>query len=80
MLQRDKKVPKDGVQSARNLVTWKIGLQKDIQLETRCQITKTKKKEANALLESVYVTWMMSYTLSCISSDQLQNSNPCVEV
>ncbi len=45
MLQRDKKVPKDGVQSARNLVTWKIGLQKDIQLETRCQITKTKKKK-----------------------------------
>jgi hypothetical protein len=31
-------------------------------------------------LESVYVTWMMSYKLSCISFDQLQNSNPCVEV
>jgi hypothetical protein len=80
MLQREKKGPKDGVQSARNLPTWKIGLQKDIQLETSCQITKTKKKsQCFTYLESVYVTWMMSYTLSCISSDQLQDSNPCVE-
>jgi hypothetical protein len=31
MLQREKKKgPKDGVQNARKLATWKIGLQKDI--------------------------------------------------
>jgi hypothetical protein len=70
MLEREKKGLKDGVQSARNLPTWKLGLQKDIQLETSCQITKTKKK-CFTYLESAYVTWMMSYILSCISSDQL---------
>jgi hypothetical protein len=80
MLQREKKGPKDGIQNARNLPTWKIGLQKDILLETRRQITKTKKSQCFTDLESVYVTWMMSYMLSCISSDQLQNSNPRVEV
>jgi hypothetical protein len=59
-----------------------LGLQKDIQLETSCQITKTKQKKNKktqcfTYLESAYVTWIMSYMLSC---DQLQNSNPCVEV
>jgi hypothetical protein len=48
MLQREKKGPKDAVQRARNLATWKIDLQKYIQLEASCQITKTQKK-ANAL-------------------------------
>jgi hypothetical protein len=57
---------------------------KDIQLETSCRITKTKQKKHKktqcfTYLESAYVTWIMSYTLSCISFDQLQNSNPCVE-
>ncbi len=56
MLQRDKKGPKDGVQSPRNLPTWKIGLQKDIQLETSFQMKKTKKK-ANALhIQNLYMS------------------------
>jgi hypothetical protein len=59
MMEREKKGPKDGVQSARNLAIWKIGLQKEIQLETSCQIKKTKKKEKSqcfTYLESGYVT------------------------
>jgi hypothetical protein len=51
-----------------------LGLPKDIQLETSCQITKTQKKKKKntqcfTYLESAYVTWIMSYMLSC---DQLQ--------
>ncbi len=56
MLQRGKKGPKGGVQNARNLPTWKIGLEKDIQLETRRQITKPK-KNANALqIQNLYMS------------------------
>jgi hypothetical protein len=53
MLERgkEKKVPRMVYRVPRNLPTWKIGLQKHIQLQTSCQITKTKKekKKANAL-------------------------------
>jgi hypothetical protein len=46
MLQREKKGPKDGVQSAKNLPTWKIGL----QYSARNWLSNNKdKKKANAL-------------------------------